>query len=238
MTALLVRLNRGMGWIFVRSIGELHLLTKASYVMLAFVPVLASLWWFVIRDFIDDYNKYLDRSATMFEEKAQNLRRVASDFEKMLKSVNKDEPPLLVGQLVTRISNEIEQSNRLSNAAQNLTFDLQRHHMSSNMPSVWVWAFLAALGAAVGHAVYQTSAPDMIKRYSLSEYQSEKRNECLASKASDIHSYALTLLRVSMADNRTDVNKNLARCINIFVVAYLHIERTVTNKFLDILDVI
>src|SRR5262245_17448319 len=73
-------------WRFVRSLGELHLLTRASYLMLIVVPILAGLWP-AVRLAINHYNQsVLDATSELdatSKKLSNQIEKLDSDREQV-----------------------------------------------------------------------------------------------------------------------------------------------------------
>lgn len=142
------------GWNFVRSLGELQVLTRASYIMLIVVPLLAGLWPGVTVV----VNRFNDSVITA----TQKLEIASDKLELFIKSNSK----------------VVEESPTINTITNSLKEDISTiHHSieeasieSKEMPDVWVWVFLSALTAILAHTIYQVAAPSIIRQASEREY--------------------------------------------------------------------
>lgn len=139
-------------WAIVRNLGELSILSKASFSMLVFVPLLASLWPGV-RWTLNRYDDFMGKSIA-------DLRQVSAELEQ-LNSTTVQDP---------RINKIIEQmEGYVSNGPTSFG--------SSTMPEVWAVTFLAALAAVVAQLIYQMFAPTEVRNHSLSSFLADKRKQ-------------------------------------------------------------
>src|SRR5262249_45317998 len=67
--------RRYRNWRLVRSLGELQILTRASYVMLIVVPLLAGMWP-AVRLVVNQHNKALTDAAALFDRAATRFSEV------------------------------------------------------------------------------------------------------------------------------------------------------------------
>lgn len=151
----------GFGWSIIRSLGELQVLTRASYIMLIVVPLLAGLWPGVTVV----VNRYNDSVQT-----ATQKLEIASDKLDIYVSSNPvaiQEAPALK-EITSSLREDI---NTVQTSIQNVSIE------SSEMPDVWVWVFLSALAAILAHTAYQVGAPPIIQQASVREYINSRIDE-------------------------------------------------------------
>lgn len=138
-----------ISWRTVRVFGGLQVLTKASYIMLLFVPLLAAVWP-VFRGYINRYNQDL------FEHQS-----AAADLMLTLEEIQTGNIPQgLNAGLDPAIYNIQQVINQLEKAS----------FSNSDMPSVWAIAFFSSLLVVIGHAIYESFAPELVKKFSQEEY--------------------------------------------------------------------
>jgi hypothetical protein len=151
-------------WRTVRAFGAVQLLTKASYAMLVFVPLLAGLWPLANFVIVESKRELMDH-ANKLDKSAAQLKSVTNELGNRQENASLPIPYKIDMKLVADLDNAAQRAN---NVAEDL-----RHAagmLPDSLPSVWVYAFFAALAVAAGHLVYQTSAPRTIQRYSLEEF--------------------------------------------------------------------
>lgn len=144
-------------WTKIRTFGELQILTKASYVMLIFVPLLAGLWP-AIKSGINRYNTAVIEARLSLDGASDRLEFIATTIEDSsghLKEVSK-----ILGSLQERLDAIIEE------------YSLKAIQKDS-LPTVWALSFLASLSVMIAHFIYQATAPPLIKRITVLDYVNE-----------------------------------------------------------------
>ncbi len=160
VTALLQAFTK-FSWLGVRSMGNLQLLTKASYVSLLVVPLIAGIWPF-IRNMLNRYNETVEEAATNTLTAATVLSGKLEELKSLGEGQNFVNPLL---------SNEIEKiSIYLEEIAQNFTYLVH----DTNMPASFAYAFLASLSVAVGHLLYEAFCPQAVKDFEQSNYTTDR----------------------------------------------------------------
>jgi hypothetical protein len=76
-------------WRQVRSLGELQVLTRASYLLLVVVPLLAALWSGV-RLAINQYNHAVYKAINLLEIASNELRQESLKIQSVLESANSE----------------------------------------------------------------------------------------------------------------------------------------------------
>src|SRR5262249_19956250 len=78
-----LRLSGIANWRIVRSIAQLQILTRASYVMLLLVPILAGLWP-TVRLIVNQHNKHIAEASSTFDRTSkdfsENWKRIAAEI--------------------------------------------------------------------------------------------------------------------------------------------------------------
>lgn len=146
-----------LSWLGVRTVGNLQLLTRASYYSLLIVPLIAGVWPF-IRNTINQYNQTVETSAQKVIESANELE------ESIQQLIRAGEP---VGLSQALIREELSStSDSLREIGENFTYLLH----DTNMPASFALAFFAALFVAVGHLLFQLFCPEQVKKSNQAEY--------------------------------------------------------------------
>lgn len=157
--------NRILNWRKVRTLGELKIITKASYFMLVFIPVLAGIWPIV--------NLGLNSYHEKIKDSAQNLESSIIKLEYHTKEIATNDT--LNTKQIAESSKIIEKINsQLKSSSDGL--DEIKPKMTY-LPSIWVYAFLAALAIFFAQLLYQANAPEIIKNNRIDEYKIKKKNE-------------------------------------------------------------
>lgn len=136
-------------WSFSRNLGELTILTRASYAMLVFVPILAALWPSV-RSVINWYNR------NSVEQRA----RISASIER-LELLDFGSDAGTIGNYLDKLRSQLAQ---LDQQTIELTIS------EPTIPIIWLEAYVAALFAALAGTLYQMFAPSDVKRFSMASY--------------------------------------------------------------------
>src|SRR5262249_8781438 len=83
--------------------------------------------------------------------------------------------------------------------------------------SVWVYGFFTALAVALGHLVYQTSAPRTVQRYSLEEYQDDQVTTFQRNPTSDLINDADNQITTAISNPGTFLNKKALDCVRAVI---------------------
>ena len=99
------------------------------------------------------------------------------------------------------------------------------------MPAAWGFAFFAALAVALGQFVYQTSAPEIVRRYTLQEYQETKSHPTGRAPTSDEINSALHLIRRAELNDGTFLNQRITLCLAAIFKAIFEFESKLKNLY-------
>lgn len=186
----LSRLQSLLTWQLVRGIGEVQLLTRASYIMLALVPVLAGIWPSV-RLVIDKHNETLKKTTSELQEISQRLSSEAEALKNLHLPDNLDR-----NSASHTIDEFVYQVSKLASTVNTKVSQLERFGtLSPWLPVSWTLAFFAALGVTFGHLVYQTQAPEVVRKNSRDEYVSRKRQSFREQPREEDLDEALSIVR-------------------------------------------
>jgi len=144
-------------WTKVRALGELQVLTKASYVVLIIVPILGGMWP-AVRTVINRYNLFVEDAAMTIGNSTERLEFVAQ----MLATTTLEDDSASAIQAITQNINTDLQDIVNNHAVQALT--------DTSMPAVWAFAFFASLSILVAHLIYQSQAPALVRKQSAKEH--------------------------------------------------------------------
>jgi hypothetical protein len=173
---------RVMNWRLIRNVAELQLLTRASYVTLIVVPLLAGLWP-TVRLVVNQHNKAVAEAATIFDkatvrfEQAQHQLTLPVSQPQQTASLQAQD---LVGPLsreratieANKILDELKQS-----VAQYKSDYASKAIESPRMPRTFAAAFLAALAAVMAHTLYQMGAPEPVRKMTLDQFVAAKKDD-------------------------------------------------------------
>lgn len=145
-------------WTTIRTFGELQILTRASYIMLIVVPLLAGVWP-AVKSGINEYNNLLSDSKVALESASQRLEFAATTMEK--NGVTSIEVNDVIDSLNLRLNKIIGSYS-------------EKAIEKDALPSVWAVAFFASLSVMIGHLLYQSLAPSLVKRFTIYDYVKEE----------------------------------------------------------------
>jgi hypothetical protein len=80
-------------WQVVRGVGELQILTRASYVMLAVVPLLVGVWPSV-RLVINKHNEILERKSHELSQMTEKISEQAKTFDTTINTLIREHPDI------------------------------------------------------------------------------------------------------------------------------------------------
>jgi hypothetical protein len=171
---------RYINWRLVRSLGELQILTRASYITLILVPILAGVWP-AVRLIVNQPSKEVTEAATI-------LDRASARFSEVLSSPSSVAQKEQVGSLHAAGDEFRRQVN------QNRMDYEKRAIETPRMPAALAIGFIAALVVVLAHLVYQMSAPPTVRRTTLNEYIAEKKDDYSKHRPFDAVPEAMQLL--------------------------------------------
>lgn len=145
-------------WIQIRALGQLTFLTRASYLLLIFVPVLAALWP-AVRSGINRYNGAIQESLEALEVASVHFQQI---------SANANVDGTTAQKLVFLSDSLNEQLGNITASTAAMTIS----HL--DLPFVWVSGFLAALFVALAHLLFQAFAPTIVQQASVKEHSNSE----------------------------------------------------------------
>ena len=151
----------GFGWSMIRALGELQVLTRASYLMLILVPLLAGLWPGV-KVVVNQYNDSVETATQRLQVASERLDLFVNEKTEYIKSAP------VINEITMSLSEDI---SNIQTSINNVSIE------SDEMPDVWVWVFLSALAAILAHTTYQIGAPPIIQQASAREYINSRIDE-------------------------------------------------------------
>lgn len=157
---------RQFTWAIVRTVGELELLTRASFVLLIVVPVLANLWP-TIRHTIQYYNE----AAAAYDAKLEAVVTQIGDAEESLRDFTETAPAFLLpaAERMRRATMTLEEE------AVTLTEKVALPQVvSPALPTGWFLAFYAAILALLGKACYQVFASEVVKNFTRDAFVAQR----------------------------------------------------------------
>jgi hypothetical protein len=136
--------RQSLTWQLVRGVGELQFLTRASYAMLAVVPLLASTWQSV-RLLINGHDAVLEHItkhlADVSDELNRQVRALASEYQ------NLNSSSLITQQANNSANKAIGQlASSIQSMSNTVDTELAQLHqfgiLSPWLPASWTWHFL------------------------------------------------------------------------------------------------
>lgn len=196
LTRALLQVASKLSWQGVRSLGNLQLLTKASYFSLLIVPMIAGMWPY-IRNLVNEYNETV-------ADAANNALNASKEIEIKLRALEVvGESPTLRSALLDAELTQI--SRKLDEVAQNFTYLLHE----TNMPASFALAFVASLAVAIGHLFYEAFCPQPVKDYDQPSYVSHKVREFKETHSEVDVSEACDYLDARLPSNSYSIHKML-----------------------------
>lgn len=158
----IIFLKRYLNWRIVRGVAELQILTRASYIMLVFVPILAGTWP-AVRLYVNSHNEAVVKATEILENNSKYFDSARKKLTKTMTQVDSLPPKALV-----IIDNLEKNSNEFSSDVNKFTNDFMPRTLDEPLlPWTWAAAFFASLFAVLAHLIYQLSAPEILRRYDL-----------------------------------------------------------------------
>jgi len=173
---------RVTNWRLVRNLAELQLLTRASYVTLILVPLLAGLWP-TVKLVVNQHNKAVAEAATIFDkatvrfEQAQHQLVLQASVPQQTASAQTGDVPIfaLRESAVTDTNAALEEIKQ--SVAQYKTDYASKSIESPRMPRTFAAAFFAALAAVIAHTLYQMRAPEPVRKMTLDQFIAAKKDD-------------------------------------------------------------
>jgi hypothetical protein len=162
---MLERLN----WMQVRSLAELRVMTRASYVLLIIVPVLSGTWP-AVRLLVNQYNARASKATDSVARLTDSLRDESNKLRKLSGDIGST--PGLRASADTLSQRLLHFDNSLSEIQRELRTPVID---SPHLPWSWATGFFAALFVVLGHAMYES--PHLVKVMTLREHIAERIRE-------------------------------------------------------------
>ncbi|MCA9470261.1 MAG: hypothetical protein KC643_33095 [Nitrospira sp.] len=169
-------MKKTITWALIRNVGNLQVLTRASYLMLIVVPILAALWPGV-RLVINQYNQTLISVSSHLESASRGLEYESKKIEEILKQSDIGEfekvnfKTALAKNAHDIVATLKAQVNEVLEDFKNKTIEKE------TLPSVWAWVFFAALSVFFAHTFYEVGAPEIVRKNSMEEYVYKQLDE-------------------------------------------------------------
>ncbi len=170
--------SRLLNWEKIRAFGELQILTKASYIALILVPIIAGLWPSV-RVAINHYNKAATEASIILEQAHSSLDSQIDNIRTISRHIDENAGSYKLA--VSKFTDSVEkQSDKLELQVSKFMNEFSPEHLDTpRLPVVWLYAFFGSLLVVIGHTFYQASAPDIVKKYTKMEFMDKAREESI-----------------------------------------------------------
>ena len=163
-----------LNWERIRALAELRILTRISYLMLVVVPLVASLWP-GLRLAVNTFNKSSTEAREALEGELRSLADATKRLNELLlrlTSSSAAQIPEIIA-LLDASRDHIASFDRLSGRIELKLYwyGVRPAPTSPDLPTSIAVSFFAALSIVIAHMLYQWSAPSIIRRYTLNEYE-------------------------------------------------------------------
>lgn len=159
-----------LNWRIVRSIAELQILTRASYITLILVPLLAGLWP-TVRLVFNQHNKAAIAATSALDDSSNKFSKALSHTVSTIELPSRPAD----SQNIEAIGSLLAETKRKI-AAFNSEFGDQALS-SIHVPRALAAAFLAALAIALAQTIYQIFAPETVRRMTLEEFVASQKDD-------------------------------------------------------------
>jgi len=170
------RVVNTLNWRIVRGLGELQILTKASYVALIVVPMLAATWP-AVRIVVNQHNKAVHEATVVINKIRGNFDQATDKLSTALASEdinqkNVNESNNTRGELIK------EKANEFIGVVDDYLSDYSERALETpRLPWTLAAAFFAALSVVIGHLLYQIFAPDQVKSMTWDQFILSKKDD-------------------------------------------------------------
>ena len=162
-------------WSLIRSVGELAVLTRASYLLLAIVPLLSAVWP-AVRTAVSGVNQYAESSARELRDSAKELRTQIELLEGRVRDLEANTPGVLIldsrskeeiKRIAVALIGKLDAANARLEPLASLKF---RNLPGPDLPQTLTLGFFAALCIALGHFVYEARAHEIVRNFSQKDF--------------------------------------------------------------------
>lgn len=182
LTIIRLRLIRLLNWRLVRSLAELQILSRVSYFMLIFVPLLAGLWP-AVRYYVNNHNEAIVEATEILEEQTVAYKTA---FDSLSSTFQADYLDSQTQEYAVTVINKVEAvADSFNEDIADFTEDfIPKTIEEPKLPWTWGAAFFAALFSVIAHLFYQLRAPEILKKFTNDEFV-KYRKEDYAAHASE-----------------------------------------------------
>ena len=186
-----------VSWKVLRSFGELQILTKASYLAIVLIPIIAGLWPSV-RVAINHYNEIAIAATNQLDSASASLQEKIDKLS-YLDNIKVDGTKEIALEVKIALAGIGEAANKLEERVEvfRQKFDPRQLDIPT-LPMVWVFAFIGSVFVIVGHLIYQSSVPETIKQNSKIQHVLVMRK--LGVESGSGHKYDINNMEIQAAD--------------------------------------
>jgi hypothetical protein len=229
------QVKRILNWRLVRGVAELEILTKATYFMLIFVPILAGTWP-AVRLYVNNHNEAVINSTVILETYVNKFDKSKLNLENYINQ-NIEGTHFENNEELSEALNQISKSSsQFSNDVSSFTSDyIPKTIEEPSLPWTWAAAFFASLFAVIAHLIYQLSSPEILRRFTLDEFVKDQKEDYSKhpSEASLEKAQNYLTTKQGLTENKFDehsAHKNFEKLID----AYRNKDKTISLRPLDI----
>lgn len=174
------RIQNLLNWRLVRALGELQILTRASYILLVLVPLLAAVWP-AVQMVVNSEGRAVERAAQVLRGTATEIDRAILRARQTVTPLPPTTPsqgatePALPADVLKRVE---DAAAKIEKAAERQARDLEERILADpKLPWTLAAAFFAALFVVAGHLLYQLYAPEPVRLYSWDTFVASRKEE-------------------------------------------------------------
>jgi len=191
-----MRRKKILRWTRIRGLGELQVLTRASYFLLFIVPMLAALWP-VIQVGISQYNFAIGSSVNALKYTASVLEFQSRKLEEQSSSAE-----LAEGSIADDLKHVLGEVRSETESLRELL--VQSYVEDSSLPQSWAFLFFASLSIFLAHLLYQSFAPPLVREVGIDDYVAKRKSEYSKNPTPRVLQEALSALRHSKTVSNED----------------------------------
>lgn len=191
---LVRRMLNSLNWRLVRGLGELQILTRASFALLVIVPVLAGTWP-AVRIAVNHHNRAVRDATTLLERSEAEFSETFDRMKAELAENDTSADPADSKKIKLIESLESSSATFFDHVNSYVDDYSERTLETPRLPWTLASAFFAALFVVMGHMLYQLAAPEQLRKLTWDEYVLSKKEDYAKHPSSDTLTTARTVLR-------------------------------------------
>lgn len=199
------RIKSILNWRIVRGVAELQILTRATYFMLIFVPILAGLWP-AVRLYVNNHNEAVVEATEIMQEHSVSFVKSKDELSVLLSSVE------VQSSQVNLVLDDVKEFN---NRADDFIADVRqfsndfmpRTLEEPSLPWTWAAAFFASLFAVFAHLIYQLATPEIVRRFTLDEFVKGQKEDYSKHPSDDALERAQSFLATKEGRSESEIDE-------------------------------